>query len=89
MRVCVLMCGCKCVCVCVFLWVAVVPEILRGGMTTVVLQLLTMGVENITDFDFMDPPSADALVAALEELCKCGLVLMMWGGPGLVTCFDL
>ena len=44
------------------------PEILRGNLSTVVLQLLTMGVPDVLEFDYMDPPSRDSLVAALELL---------------------
>ena len=45
-----------------------VPEILRGNLATVVLQLLTMGVTDVVNFDFLDPPPADALEAALQLL---------------------
>ena len=38
-------------------------------MSAVVLQLLTMGVPDVPEFDYyMDPPSRDSLVAAVELL---------------------
>eukprot|EP00040_Diaphanoeca_grandis_P032537 m.197322 g.197322 ORF g.197322 m.197322 type:complete len:658 (-) comp32658_c0_seq2:339-2312(-) len=50
------------------------PEILRGNLGTVVLQLLTMGVTNVINFDYMDPPSTDALEAALWLLFDLGAI---------------
>lgn len=47
---------------------ATVPEILRGNLATVVLQLMTMGVQDVVSFDYMDAPPADALEAALALL---------------------
>ena len=44
-----------------------------------VLQLLALGETDILAFDFMDPPSEDALVTALEELYLLGAVR---GGGG-------
>jgi HrpA-like RNA helicase len=32
------------------------PEIRRVNLTTVVLQLLSMNISKVTEFDFMDPP---------------------------------
>lgn len=32
------------------------PEIRRVNLTTVVLQLLAMGISKVTEFDFMDKP---------------------------------
>ena len=36
-----------------------VPEIQRCSLTTVVLQLLALGVEDPLNFDFMDKPPAE------------------------------
>jgi len=44
------------------------PGLVQGNLSTVVLQLLTMGVPDVLEFDYMDPPSRDSLVAALELL---------------------
>ena len=44
------------------------PEIKRANLSSVVLQLKTMGIENPLEFDFMDPPPKAALLRALELL---------------------
>ena len=38
------------------------PEIQRSNLATVVLQLKAMGIANVVDFDFMDPPPKPALL---------------------------
>lgn len=47
---------------------ASVPEIQRCNLANVLLQLLAMGISDLLSFDFMDPPSEESLVAALEQL---------------------
>ncbi|GBG34409.1 ATP-dependent RNA helicase DHX8 [Hondaea fermentalgiana] len=49
-----------------------VPEIQRTNLGNVVLQLKSMGVNDLLSFDFMDPPPAQTLVAALEKLYALG-----------------
>ena len=49
-----------------------IPEIQRCPLSSVVLQLLAIGITNIREFDFMDPPSEDSLVQALEQLFYIG-----------------
>ena len=49
-----------------------IPEIQRCPLSSVVLQLVAIGVTNILEFDFMDAPSEDALVRALEHLIHIG-----------------
>lgn len=51
-----------------------VPELQRCNLTGVVLELLALGLNNILSFDFMDPPSKEALVDALEQLYLLGAV---------------
>jgi HrpA-like RNA helicase len=34
-----------------------VPEILRVSLTSTVLTLKSLGIENIIDFDYFDPPA--------------------------------
>ena len=51
-----------------------IPEIQRCNLNTVVLQLLALGISDILGFDFMDPPSEESLVAALEQLYLLGAV---------------
>lgn len=51
-----------------------VPELQRCNLTGVVLELLALGLNDILSFDFMDPPSKEALVDALEQLYLLGAV---------------
>jgi pre-mRNA-splicing factor ATP-dependent RNA helicase DHX16 len=44
------------------------PEIQRCSLTGVVLTLKSLGVNNLIDFDLLDPPSSEAMISALEEL---------------------
>ncbi|KAF2687908.1 P-loop containing nucleoside triphosphate hydrolase protein [Lentithecium fluviatile CBS 122367] len=48
------------------------PEIQRANLSSVVLQLKSLGINNLIDFDFPDPPSPDVLARALEELYALG-----------------
>jgi len=48
------------------------PEILRSNLTSVVLTLRSMGIENLVTFDFMDPPSPETMMRALEILNYLG-----------------
>ena len=45
-----------------------VPEIQRANLDNVVLELKAMGINDLLHFDFMDPPSAQSLVNAMERL---------------------
>ncbi|XP_023012219.2 ATP-dependent RNA helicase pea isoform X1 [Leptinotarsa decemlineata] len=45
-----------------------VPEIQRTNLTTTVLQLKTMGINDLLNFDFMDAPPVESLIMALEQL---------------------
>jgi pre-mRNA-splicing factor ATP-dependent RNA helicase DHX16 len=44
------------------------PELLRSDITSVVLALKVMGIDNIIDFDFLDSPSPQSLISGLEIL---------------------
>ncbi|KAG5776971.1 hypothetical protein H9Q73_009369 [Fusarium xylarioides] len=44
------------------------PEIQRTNLNGVVLQLKSLGINELLDFDFMDPPSKDSLIGALNQL---------------------
>jgi pre-mRNA-splicing factor ATP-dependent RNA helicase DHX16 len=44
------------------------PEILRTNLNGVVLQLKSLGINELLDFDFMDPPPTEALIGALNQL---------------------
>lgn len=45
-----------------------IPEIQRTNLGNVVLMLKSMGINNLVNFDFMDPPPHEMLVRALESL---------------------
>ncbi len=46
-----------------------VPEIQRTNLGNVVLLLKSLGINDLIHFDFMDPPPAETLIRALEQLC--------------------
>mmetsp|Transcript_4239 Transcript_4239/g.12510 ORF Transcript_4239/g.12510 Transcript_4239/m.12510 type:complete len:714 (+) Transcript_4239:205-2346(+) len=48
------------------------PEILRSKMSNVVLTLKKLGIDDLVHFDFMDPPPAEMLIRALEQLYALG-----------------
>lgn len=50
------------------------PEIQRVNLAQVVLQLLAMGIEDPQHFDYLSPPSPQALGRALETLLALGCV---------------
>lgn len=45
-----------------------VPEIQRTNLADVVLKLKAMGINDLLNFDFMDPPSSQTLIAAMQNL---------------------
>ena len=49
-----------------------VPEIQRTNLGNVVLTLKSLGINDLIHFDFMDPPSHETLIAALEQLYALG-----------------
>jgi len=44
------------------------PEIQRTNLNNIVLLLKSLGVNDLLDFDFMDPPPTDTLIGALNTL---------------------
>eukprot|EP01133_Synstelium_polycarpum_P002542 gene2542-2913_t len=48
------------------------PEIQRTNLGNVVLLLKSMGINDLIHFDFMDPPPAETLIKALEQLYALG-----------------
>ncbi|KAI9836801.1 MAG: hypothetical protein M1819_000966 [Sarea resinae] len=48
------------------------PEIQRTNLNSVVLLLKSLGINDLIDFDFMDPPPAETLIRALEQLYALG-----------------
>ena len=49
-----------------------VPELQRTNLGGVVLQLKAMGINDMLGFDFMDPPPAQTMIAAMEKLYALG-----------------
>merc|ERR1712159_458791 len=45
-----------------------VPEIQRTNLIGTVLMLKAMGINDLINFDFMDPPPIQTLIGALETL---------------------
>lgn len=48
------------------------PEILRTNLASVVLLLLSLGINDLIHFDFVDPPASETLIKALELLYALG-----------------
>lgn len=48
------------------------PEILRSNLSSVVLQLKKLGIDDLVHFDFMDPPAPETMMRALELLNYLG-----------------
>ncbi|KYQ89592.1 DEAD/DEAH box helicase [Tieghemostelium lacteum] len=49
-----------------------IPEIQRTNLGNVVLNLKSIGVENLLDFDFMDPPPQDNILNSMYQLWVLG-----------------
>jgi len=49
-----------------------IPEIQRTNLGNVVLVLKSLGIDDLIHFDFMDPPPAETLIRALEQLYALG-----------------
>jgi pre-mRNA-splicing factor ATP-dependent RNA helicase DHX16 len=45
-----------------------IPEVQRTNLGSVVLMLKSLGIHDLIHFDFMDPPPAETLIRALEQL---------------------
>lgn len=49
-----------------------IPEMQRTNLGNVVLQLKAMGINDLLNFDFMDPPPVQTLITAMESLFALG-----------------
>jgi pre-mRNA-splicing factor ATP-dependent RNA helicase DHX15/PRP43 len=48
------------------------PEILRSNVSSVVLHLKKLGIDDLVHFDFLDPPAPETMMRALEQLNYLG-----------------
>lgn len=51
---------------------ATVPEIQRTNLSNVVLLLKSLGVRDLLEFDFMDPPPQDNIMTSMYQLWVLG-----------------
>lgn len=58
-----------------------IPEIQRQNLSNTILMLKAMGINDLLNFDFMDPPPANTMLTALEELHS----LLALDDEGLLT----
>ena len=72
------------------------PEIQRTNLSNVVLMLKSLGIHDLVNFDFMDPPPAEALLRALEQLYalgalndRCARCRVRPGPPNEAACMPL
>ena len=49
-----------------------VPEIQRTNLSNTILLLKAMGIHDLLNFDFMDPPPIQTMIAAMEQLYALG-----------------
>ncbi|WOG95067.1 hypothetical protein DCAR_0314369 [Daucus carota subsp. sativus] len=49
-----------------------IPEIQRTNLGVTTLNMKAMGINDLLSFDFMDPPSPQALISAMEQLYSLG-----------------
>ena len=55
-------------------YIATIPEIQRTNLANTVLLLKSLGVKDLLDFDFMDPPSQDTITTSLFDLWALGAI---------------
>ena len=51
---------------------ATIPEIQRSNLTSVILTMMNIGIENVQNFDFMDAPGSEDIVSAVRQLRLLG-----------------
>lgn len=49
-----------------------VPEIQRSNLANVILYLKVLGVKDVLEFDYIDPPPKDGIINALKVLYALG-----------------
>jgi ATP-dependent RNA helicase DDX35 len=50
------------------------PEVTRADLTTPILQLKSLGIDDLVKFDWATPPPAESVLRALEGLVAAGMV---------------
>lgn len=53
-------------------YIQTIPEIQRTNLANTILLLKSLGVKNLLDFDFMDPPPQDTITTSLFDLWALG-----------------
>lgn len=61
------------------------PEILRTSLASVVLQMLSLGFGDITEYPFLTPPDSRGVKSALELLTEIGAVELTRGAQPRLT----
>eukprot|EP00088_Acartia_fossae_P055890 TRINITY_DN6499_c0_g1_i5.p1 TRINITY_DN6499_c0_g1~~TRINITY_DN6499_c0_g1_i5.p1 ORF type:complete len:681 (+),score=96.89 TRINITY_DN6499_c0_g1_i5:39-2081(+) len=51
-----------------------VPEILRSNLASTALTMMSIGIKDIANFDFMDSPGSECITTALRQLSLLGAV---------------
>ncbi|XP_078431410.1 RNA helicase family protein [Wolffia australiana] len=51
-----------------------IPEMQRSNLASSVIQLKSLGIDNILGFDWMSPPSPESMIRALEVLYSLGIL---------------
>lgn len=54
------------------MYLQTIPEIQRTNLSNIVLLLKSLGVKDLLDFDFMDPPPSDTISSSLFDLWALG-----------------
>ena len=54
------------------LYIQTIPEIQRTNLSNTILLIKTLGVQDLLDFDFMDPPPQDTITTSLFDLWALG-----------------
>jgi pre-mRNA-splicing factor ATP-dependent RNA helicase DHX38/PRP16 len=61
------------------MYIQTIPEIQRTNLSNTVLLLKSLGVEDLLDFDFMDPPPQDTITTSLFDLWALGALNNLGG----------
>jgi pre-mRNA-splicing factor ATP-dependent RNA helicase DHX38/PRP16 len=65
------------------MYIQTIPEIQRTNLANTVLLLKSLGVQDLLDFDFMDPPPQETITTSLFDLWALGALDNLGGLTGL------